>query len=126
MKKILLSVTFLLTLASITNAADKKQTALISAFETKTSTEVNGSSAVMSNYAAVMEENTKLRLVASELSAKFDDLASRLDYTHMMHVTISNLQDVTLVTTVEDAKTQLDYARMMNAIIVKLALVAAQ
>jgi hypothetical protein len=125
MKKILLSVTLLLTLASVSNAADKKQTALNNAIENKVSFTANTASAAEMNYAAVLEENTKLRIAAAELSTKLDDLSSKLDYSQMMHATISNLQNVTLLNSVENATTQMDYARMMNATLVNLAVVSA-
>ncbi len=126
MKKMILSVTFLLALASVTDAADKKLTALNNTFENKAGYAANSASIAETNYAAVLEENTKLRIQASELSYKIDDLSSKLDYTQMMHVTISNLRDVALVNSLDDAKNQLDYARMMNATLVNLAIVSAK
>ena len=126
MKKTILSVTFLLALASVSDAADKKQTALNSAVENKAAYTASSVSVAETNYAAVLEENTKLRIQASELSYKLDDLSSKLDYTQMMHVTIGNLRDVALVNSLDDAKNQLDYARMMNATLVNLATVSAK
>ena len=125
MKKIMISVTFLLALASVSNAADKKQTAINNAIENKTSYTATTVSTAEMNYAAVLEENTKLKIQAAELSIKLDDLSSKLDYSQMMHVTISNLQNVTLLNSVEDAKSQMDYARMMNATLVNLAVISA-
>jgi hypothetical protein len=49
-----------------------------------------------------------------------ENLVSMLDYSHMMHATISNLKNVSMVDVVEDAKSQMDYAQMMNAVLVNL------
>jgi ribosomal protein S8 len=120
MKKMLLSVTFLLSLVSITKAADTKQTALNNTVENNKSFTSATSSTAVANYAAVMEENTRLRMEAAELSSKVENLVSMLDYSHMMHATISNLKNVSMVDVVEDAKSQMEYAQMMNAVLVNL------
>ena len=125
MKKIMISVTFLLSLASVSNAADKKQTAVNNAIENQATYNTSSISTAEMNYAAMVEENTKLKIQDAELSSKVENLSSKLDYSQMMHVTISNLQNVTLVNSSEDAKSQLDYARMMNATLVNLAIISA-
>ena len=125
MKKIMISVTFLLALASVSNAADKKQTAVNNAIENQATYNTSSISTAEMNYAAMVEENTKLKIQAAELSTKVENLYSKLDYSQMMHVTISNLQNVTLVNSSEDAKSQLDYARMMSATLVNLATITA-
>jgi len=121
MKKLIVSVTFLLMMVSITNAADKKQTAVKESVDNKVVYATTGSSVITMNYAAVLEENTKLRLQAAELNNKMDDLVSRLDYTQMMYSTLNNLQQAELLNTVEDAKSQLDYVGMMHATLLNLA-----
>ena len=125
MKKILISVTFLLSLASVSNAADKKQTAINNATENKASLTANTVASVEMNYAAMLEENTKLKIQAAEFSGKLDNLSSKLDYSTMMHATISNLKDLTIANSLENAQFQMDYARMMNATLVNLAVVSA-
>ncbi|MES2648668.1 MAG: hypothetical protein V4717_17460 [Bacteroidota bacterium] len=125
MKKMLLSVTFLLSLVSITNAADTKQTALNNTVENKNAFTSATSSVAVANYAAVLEENTRLRMQTAELNSKVENLVSMLDYTQMMHTTISNLLNVSTITVVENAKSQMDYAQMMNAVLVNLVSVNA-
>jgi len=121
MKKLIVSVTFLLMLVSITNAADRKQTAVKESVENNAVYATSGSSVITMNYAAVLEENVKLRIQAAELNNKMDDLVSRLDYTQLMYATLSNLQRAELLSTVEDAKSQLDYVSMMHTTLLNLA-----
>jgi len=107
-------------LVGITNAADKKQTAKKELVENKAIYAVSSSSISTMNYAAMLEENAKLRIQTSELNNKLDDLVSKLDYTQMMYATLSNLQRVELVSTVEDAQSQMDYVSMMHATLLNL------
>ena len=125
MKKIILSVTSLLSLVTMLNAADAEQPILNSAAESKKAFSSVASSIAVSNYAAALEENTRLRIETAELSSKVENLVSMLDYRQMMHATISNLQNVSFDNAVADSKSQMDYAQMMNAVLVKLASINA-
>jgi hypothetical protein len=119
MKKILLSVVFLLALASLSYAADKKQTA-DKKTENNSILSGNTSAIAAASYTAVLEENNRLKLQASEMTNKIEDLKSRLEYSQMMYATISSLQETTLNLAIEDTKFQLDYAKMMSAILLNI------
>jgi hypothetical protein len=119
MKKIMLSVVLLLALASFSYAADKKQTA-DKKTENKSILSGTTSAIAAASYTAVLEENNRLKLQASELVNKIDDLNSKLEYSQMMYATISSLQQTALNYAIEDTKCQLDYVRMMSAILLSL------
>lgn len=119
MKKIMLSVVLLLALASFSYAADKKQTAE-KKIENKSILSGNTSAIAAASYTAVLEENNRLRLQASELTFKIDDLNSRLEFSQMMYTTLSNLQQAALNDAIEDTKCQLDYVRMMSITLLNL------
>jgi hypothetical protein len=121
MKKMILSVVFLLALASLSYAADKKQTA-DKKTENKSILSGNTSAIAAASYTAVLEENSRLKLQASELANKIEDLNSRLEYSQMMYTTISSLQQTALNLAIEDTKCQLDYVRMMSATLLSLQL----
>ena len=70
--------------------------------------------------AQIIEENSELRLRVEEMTNENEGLNNKLDYSKMMHVTISNLKDDALDEQKENTKNQLDYARMMNATLVNL------
>jgi hypothetical protein len=120
MKKILLSVAMLLTLASLSYAADKKQTAVKRSVENKGTLSINSTVVAAANYAAVMEENNMLRLQTAELSKRVDELNSKIQYSDMMFITINNLHEAAFINNMEETKLQLDYAKMMSAILVNL------
>ena len=120
MKKILLSVAFLLALASLSYAADTKHTAVKKSVENKLILNGNSSAVAASSYAAVVEENTKLKLQAEALMTKIDDLSSKLEYTQMMHSTINSLRETVILDNMEDIKCQMDYVRMMTATLFSL------
>ena len=120
MKKILISVTFLLALASLSYAADTKHTAVKKSVENKSVLTGNTSAVAASSYAAVVEENTKLKLQAEELMTRIEDLRSKLEYTQMMHSTINSLSEAVVLNKMEEIKSQVDYVRMMTATLLSL------
>lgn len=120
MKKILLSVAFLLTLASLSYAADKKQTAVKKSVENKSVLGTKTAVISAASYAAMLEENNKLKLQTAELSKKVDELNNTIEYSKMMFATVTNLQDAALTNTIEETKCQIDFAKMMNATLMNL------
>ena len=117
MKKIITSIASLLLFAGISNAAETTGTET-----SKVASNTTASSSVVSSksLAQIIEENSELRLRVEEMANQAEDLNSELDYSKMMHTTISNLKDEALDEQKENTKDQLDYARMMNATLVNL------
>jgi hypothetical protein len=119
MKKLITSIAALLLFAGISFAAENKDSNRSALSNTK-APEASTSFVSARSLAQIIEENTELRMKVEELSNQAEDLTSLLDYSKMMHVTISNLQEEQMQEKEADSKSQLDYARMMNATIVNL------
>ena len=116
MKKIITSIASLLLFAGISNAAETTGTVTSKAASNATSSSVVSSKSL----AQIIEENSELRLRVEEMANQAEDLNRELDYSTLMHTTISNLNDEALDEQKENTKNQLDYARMMNATLVNL------
>ena len=120
MKKFITSTAALLLFAGISFAAETKDSNRSAFTNNNKAPETSTSFVSARSLAQIIEENTELRLKVEELSYQADDLNSKLDYSKMMHVTISNLQEQQMQEKDADNKSQLDFARMMNATIVNL------
>lgn len=120
MKKIITSIAALLLCAGISFAAETKDSNRSALASNTKAPETSTSFVSARSLAQIIEENTELRMKVEELSNHAEELTSLLDYSKMMHVTISNLQEQQMQDKVSDNKSQLDYARMMNATIVNL------
>ena len=120
MKKLITSIAALLLFAGLSFAAETKDSNRSAFSNNTTAPETSASFVSARSLAQVIEENSELRMKVEELSNQAEDLTSLLDYSKMMHATISNLQDEQLQEKESDSKSQLDYARMMNATILNL------
>ena len=120
MKKIITSIAALLLFVGLSSAAETSVNAATA--ENKT----NSLGAVSSrSIAAIVEENVALRIRIEEMAEESDNLKSMLDYSTMMHTTISNLKQKEVETIAEDKNLQLDYARMMTTTLLNLNSVLA-
>lgn len=115
MKKIITSIAALVLFAGIANAAET--TTNTASADNKTN-----SLGVLSSrsLAAILEENVSLRLKIEEMAEDNDNLKDKLDYSSMMHATLSNLKQVEMKDLEENKNSQLDYARMMNSTLLNL------
>lgn len=113
----MLSATLLFLLAGSAFAADKKESEVVN----KSDFSVTSVASLGINYAAMQEENVKLKIQGAELADQLDNLQNKLDYSQMMYATMNHLWDAAFKTAVEDAKNQLDYARMMNVTLLNLS-----
>jgi hypothetical protein len=120
MKKIITSIASLLLFAGISNAAETTGTETSKVASNTTAAAASSSVVSSKSLAQIIEENSELRLKVEEMTNQAEDLHSELDYSKMMHATISNLKDEALDEQKENTKNQLDYARMMNATLVNL------
>lgn len=120
MKKLITSTAALLLFAGISFAAETKDSNRSALATNNKAPETSTSFVAARSLAQIIEENTELRLKVEELSNQAEDLTSKLDYSKMMHVTISNLKEQHMQEMEADNKSQLDYARMMNATMVNL------
>ena len=94
MKKIITSIAALLLFVGLSSAAETSVNAATA--ENKT----NSLGAVSSrSIAAIVEENVALRIRIEEMAEESDNLKSMLDYSTMMHTTISNLKQKEVETT---------------------------
>ncbi len=123
MKKVTTSIAALLLSAGISFAAETKTNSAAESVENRMESTSSVTSASSRSFAEIIEENTALQSQVTKMNAASDDLKNKLDYTQMMHATISNLQNEVLNDYAENAKNQLDYARMMNTTLVNLATV---
>ena len=120
MKKFITSIAALLLFVGLTSAAETSVSA--ASAENKT----NSLGAVSSrSIAAIVEENVALRIKLDEMVEESDNLKSKLDYSSMMHTTISNLKQKEVESIEENKNLQLDYARMMTATLLNLNSVLA-
>ena len=123
MKTLITSIAALLLFAGTSNAAETKTNCAAESVENRMESTSSVSPASSRSFAEIIEENTELQLRVTKMNAATDELKNKLDYTQMMHATISNLQTEVLNDYAENAKNQLDYARMMNTTLVNLATV---
>jgi dynactin complex subunit len=120
MKKIITSIAALVLFAGIVNAAETTTTTASS--ENKTN--AVGSLSARS-IAAIIEENALLRNQVDEMAEEADNLQNKLDYSHMMHTTLTTLKEQELNEAEENSKSKLDYARMMTTTLLNLNTVLA-
>ncbi len=120
MKTVITSLAALLLFAGTSNAAETKTNSAAESVENRMESTSSVTLASARSLAAIIEENNELQAQVSKMNAVTDDLKNKLDYTQMMHATISNLQNEVLNEYAENAKNQLDYARMMSATLVNL------
>jgi regulator of replication initiation timing len=120
MKKIITSIAALLLFVGISSAAETTVNTATAGSKT------NSLGAVSSHsMAAIVEENVALRIKLDEMVEVSENLKSKLDYSTMMHTTISTLKQKEVETIEENKNLQLDYARMMNATLLNLNSVLA-
>ena len=120
MKKLITSIAAVLLFAGMSFAADNNSKKSISSADSEKTSNISTSFVSARSLAAIIEENAELRLKVEDLTNQAEDLSSMLNYSKMMHATISNLQQEVINEKAADTKSQLDYARMMNATIVNL------
>ena len=120
MKKLITSIAALLLFVGLTSAAETSTNT--ASADSKT----NSLGAVSSrSIAAIVEENVALRIKLDEMVEESENLKSMLDYSSMMHTTISNLKQKEVESVEENKNLQLDYARMMTATLLNLNSVLA-
>jgi hypothetical protein len=119
MKKFTTSIAALLVFTAASFATGTSKTTA------STESKVAAKAAVASySLSQLIEENSTLKMQLETLIAESEEAKSKLEYTGMMHTTISNLQKEEMSIAEGKAKCQLDYAKMMTATLVNLAKVA--
>ena len=122
MKKFTTTIAALLVFTAASFAAGTSKTT--ASAENKTA--ANAAAHASYSMSQLIEENSMLRIKVEALTIESEDTQSKLDYSSMMHTTLSNLQKEQIAIAEENAKLQLDYAKMMTATLVNLAVVAAK
>ncbi|MES2648669.1 MAG: hypothetical protein V4717_17465 [Bacteroidota bacterium] len=120
MKKLITSIAALVLFAGISNAAETTENKSKKATQSAIASTSASSLITSKNVSQIIEENAELRLRVEEMEVAADNMNSMLDYSNMMHVTISHLQDEVSNEQKENTKSQLEYARMMNATLINL------
>ncbi|CAN5741392.1 hypothetical protein BH10BAC3_BH10BAC3_20920 [soil metagenome] len=120
MKKLITSIAAILLFAGISNAAETKENNTFKSAQSTLAPAAESSLVSAKSLTQVIEENTELRLKVEEMTNENENLSSKLDYSKMMHSTISNLQQEVMNDQQENTKSQLDFARMMNATLINL------
>jgi hypothetical protein len=120
MKKFTTSIAALLVFTAASFAAGSSKTT--ASAENKVA--ANAATTASYSLSQLIEENSMLKMQLETMVAESEDTKSKLDYTGMMHTTISNLQKQETSIAEDNAKSQLDYAKMMTATLVNLAKVA--
>lgn len=125
MKKLITSAAALLLFAGISFAADTKVNTHSNSAANTMAPAASNSFVSARSLAEIIEENAELRIKLEDLTNQAENLSTVLDYSKMMHATISNLKDEAMNEQKENSKSQLDYARMMTATIMNLDAVIA-
>lgn len=122
MKKLVTSIAALLLFAGITSAAE---TSTLESIESRSAhknlADASASAVSVRTISQIIEENAELKLKVEEMTRETENLTSLVEYSNMMHATISSLQEERMNQQEENTKSQLDYARMMNATLLHLS-----
>jgi hypothetical protein len=120
MKKLITSIAALLLFAGISNATETTENSASKSAQKSMAPAASSTLLSARSISQIIEENAELRLKVEEMTNEADNLNSLIDYSKMMHATISSLQEERINEQEENTKSQLDYAHMMNATLLNL------
>ena len=123
MKKLIIAVSLLVLWAGNATAAgnDKKDSPQLTEQSILASTP-----ALTTTISLLLEENLRLRTESDLLQKKVDDLSNSLDYSKMMHTSITALNTVVDQNEAEELNSKIVYLQMMHVTLMNLSKLIAE
>ena len=123
MKKLIIAVSLLVLWAGNANAAGNEKTENLQFNEQSI---LASTPALTTTVSLLLEENLRLRTESDQLQKKVDDLSNSLDYSKMMHTSITTLQAVVDQNEAEELNSKIVYMQMMHVTLMNISKLLAE